>query len=199
MPRPFPKARHSIATWATLLLVAGVFSCSKPSGTAANSTPSAAPDTMPAAQITDGNALAFLMTANSAEIEDARLASTRSHAGAVKAFANMMSVQHQQVKGQIAATADSAQITPQDDAVSRALATASDSARESIRGLSGPAFDRAYMDHAIEAHQSLLDALDQRLIPGAGAAQVKQLLTSIRPAVASHLVEAKRVRATLGD
>jgi putative membrane protein len=47
--------------------------------------------------------------------------------------------------------------------------------------------------------QTVLDALDQTLIPGAQNAELKALLQGARPAFAAHLERAKQVKSTLGS
>ena len=70
--------------------------------------------------------------------------------------------------------------------------------RQQLDGLSGAAYDKAYMDHEVAYHQQVLDALDQQLIPGAQNAQLKDLLQKTRPAIAAHLDMAKQIRDQLG-
>jgi len=43
----------------------------------------------------------------------------------------------------------------------------------------------------------VLDAIDQALIPNAKNAQLKDLLTKTRPAIAAHLEHAKSLQASL--
>lgn len=63
--------------------------------------------------------------------------------------------------------------------------------------LSGPAFDKAYIDHEVAYHESVLDAMDKVLIPGAQNAQLKALLVKVRPAFVDHLNHAKMIQSSL--
>jgi putative membrane protein len=199
MPFPRPRVRHSAVACVLLLLVAGTVSCSKKNDDTSASTSVIASDSTAGARVTDGNAVAFMLVANSAEIEDAGVARTQATSRAVKAFAGMMASEHQKVKDRVSAVAESSSVVAAEDAVSRELAMAASAARDSLRAMHGAQFDRAYMDHAIVAHQGLLDALDQRLIPNSENSRIKELLSSVRPAVEHHLAEAKKVRAGLGS
>jgi putative membrane protein len=67
-----------------------------------------------------------------------------------------------------------------------------------LKTLNGADFDKAYIDHEVEYHQSVLDALDKTLIPGATNAELKALLEKTRPAFAAHLEHAKQVQGSLG-
>jgi putative membrane protein len=63
-----------------------------------------------------------------------------------------------------------------------------------LKTLTGPAFDRAYVEHEIAYHQQVLDALDKTLIPNATNAELKALLRQVRPAIAGHLAHARMVQ-----
>ena len=67
-----------------------------------------------------------------------------------------------------------------------------------LKKLSGSAFDRAYVDHEVAYHQSVLDALDATLIPSAQNPELKALLVKVRPAFAAHLDHAKKLQGELG-
>jgi len=64
-------------------------------------------------------------------------------------------------------------------------------------GLSGAAFDKAYIANEVAYHQQVLDAVDKVLIPSAKNDELKALLVKVRPAFVSHLEQAKRVQASL--
>ncbi len=63
--------------------------------------------------------------------------------------------------------------------------------------MKGAAFDRAYADHEVAYHQQVLDAIDKVLIPNAKNAELKDLITKVRPAIAAHLDHAKMVQSSL--
>jgi putative membrane protein len=46
-------------------------------------------------------------------------------------------------------------------------------------------------------HQAVLDALDTLLIPTTSNAELKQLLVSVRPAIAAHLAHAQMLQKSL--
>ena len=46
-------------------------------------------------------------------------------------------------------------------------------------------------------HQTVLDALDKTLIPSAKNAELKGLLSQVRPNIAAHLDHAKHLQATM--
>jgi putative membrane protein len=137
------------------------------------------------------------VTANSIDIDLGKLAQARSGNEAVKQFAFAMISDHTGVNQQAGALAARLGVTPKDNAVSQSLTTGAAEAKKGIEKLSGPAFDRAYMDREVAYHQAVLDALDGLLIPTTENAELKKLLTDVRPAIAAHLEHAKRIRGSL--
>ena len=50
----------------------------------------------------------------------------------------------------------------------------------------------------VDLHQAVLDQLDNRLIPAAQNAELKELLQSARPTISAHLDHAKELKTKLG-
>jgi len=138
------------------------------------------------------------VTANGIDSAAAKFALTRTHNDQVKAFANTMITDHTAVDQQAVALATRLHVTPADNAVSRSLKTGADQAHQNLLRLRGAAFDKAYMDREIAYHQAVLDAIDHVLIPTTENADLKKLLTDVRPAVAAHLAHARELRTSLG-
>jgi putative membrane protein len=46
-------------------------------------------------------------------------------------------------------------------------------------------------------HQAVLDAIDHVLIPTTDNADLKKLLTDVRPAIAAHLAHAQQLQSSL--
>ena len=151
-----------------------------------------------APNLSDAEVAHVAVTANAIDIEMAKFAQTRVHHADVRQFAATMIVDHSAVNAKAGALAARLGVTPLDNAVSRSLQEGATTARHALERLSGDAFDRAYLDREIGYHQAVLDALDQLLIPTTENAELKQLLTDVRPAIAAHLAHAKAIRATFG-
>jgi putative membrane protein len=64
--------------------------------------------------------------------------------------------------------------------------------------MSGAEFDRAYIANKVTYHQTVLDAIDNTLIPNAQNAELRALLEQTRPAVAAHLQHAQELQASVG-
>ena len=149
--------------------------------------------------LTDPEVAHVAVTANSIDIEAGKLALARTRNEAVREFATTMVTDHTAVNQQAAALAGRLKVTPRDNTVSQSLQTGAADARKTMDHLEGAAFDRAYMDREIAYHQAVLDAIDGLLIPTTENAELKQLLVDVRPAIASHLEHARRVRTSLGS
>jgi putative membrane protein len=63
--------------------------------------------------------------------------------------------------------------------------------------LSGPAFDKAYIEHEITYHQVVLNAIDKTLLPNASNSELKDLISKVRPAIEAHWQHAQQIRSTL--
>lgn len=161
-------------------------------GTPEGSTPS--PD---GAALTDPEIAHIAVTANTIDVELARLAQSRASDRAVREFARTMIADHTAVNEQAAELAGRLGVTPRSNPVSQQLRSGADDARATLEDLRGAAFDRAYMDREVGYHQAVLDALDRMLIPGADNADLRSLLEQVRPAIAAHLDRARSIRDDL--
>lgn len=158
-----------------------------------------APAPAPAPPMGDAEFAHIATTANSLDIDGGNLAKTKAQNAAVKAFANRMATEHTKSNEEATALAQSLGVTPADNATSQQLTSSHQTARAQLEALSGAAFDRAYIDHEVQFHQTVLDALDQQLIPGTQNQQLKDLLTKARAMVNSHLEQARNIQSTLAS
>jgi putative membrane protein len=152
----------------------------------------AAPD------LSDAEVADVVLTADNIDIDLARFAQTRSKNAEVLKFAGTMITDHSAVNAQAVALAKKLGVTPADNAVSQSLKAGAKTARAALEPLQGAAFDRAYIAREVAFHQAVLDALDTLLIPTTSNAELKQLLTSVRPAIAAHLEHARMLQKSLG-
>lgn len=171
-----------------LLLLAG---CSRFRQTAK------APEGPPVTPTTDGNITAMLLAANSTDISYAKLVPGRSLSPGIQDFAKRMIVDHSAVTTAVNELIARTKIQPEENNTSLDFRDESTTKRDLMRELDGRRFDSTYIANEIEYHTKLLKTLDDVLIPRARDAQLRQVLVSVRPAVASHLTHAERVQASL--
>jgi putative membrane protein len=158
-------------------------------------TPASAQSSAP--DLSDPEVAHVAVTANSIDIELAKLAQERTANHDMKQFATTMITDHSAVNAKAKALAGKLQVTPKDNAVSQSLLRGAAEARAKIEPLEGKAFDRAYIDREVAYHQAVLDELDKVLIPTTSNAQLRQLLVDVRPAIATHLEHAKQLQGQL--
>jgi putative membrane protein len=89
-------------------------------------------------------------------------------------------------------------IVPRDNTMSLDFRDESAAKRDTLRELTGAAFDSTYMANEVRYHTKLLGTIDSLLLPAAKNTDLRVLLTRVRPAVAAHLEHATRIQAGLG-
>ena len=148
-------------------------------------------------KLSDPEVAHVAVTANSIDVDLAKLARSRTGNPDVKQFANTMITDHSAVNSQATALATKLGVTPTDNQVSQSLLKGAAEARATIEPLKGKVFDQAYIDREVAYHQAVLDALDGLLIPTTSNAELKKLLVDVRPAIATHLEHAKHLQSEL--
>lgn len=158
-----------------------------------------APAAVASAQgVTDAQIAHIVVTANQIDIDAGKLAKTQSTNAEVKKFADTMVTDHTGVNKSATELVTKLKVTPEDNPTSQSLKKDADTNLKKLKGLSGAAFDKAYVDNEVAYHQAVIDALDKTLIPGAKNAELKALLVKVRPAFVSHLEHAKHLQSSLG-
>jgi putative membrane protein len=150
-----------------------------------------------AQEVNDAQIASIVVTANQVDIDAGKLATTQASDPEVKKFGQQMVTDHTGVNKQAVDLVTKLKLTPEDNPTSTSLKSGGDENLKNLKGLKGAAFDKAYVDHEVTYHQSVLDAMDKTLIPGAKNAELKALLEKVRPAFVAHLEHAKHIQASL--
>jgi putative membrane protein len=151
-----------------------------------------------AAEPTDPQIAAIVVTANKVDIDAGKLAVSKAKSPDVKTFAQLMVTDHSGVNKSATELVQKLHVTPESNPTSQSLQKGGDDNVAALKKLSGGAFDRAYVDHEVVYHQAVLDAVDTTLIPNAQNAELKALLVKVRPAFVAHLEHAKQLQSELG-
>ncbi|MGH8137605.1 MAG: DUF4142 domain-containing protein [Steroidobacteraceae bacterium] len=146
---------------------------------------------------TDPQIAAIVVTANQVDIDAGKLAKSVSHSAEIKKFAQRMITDHGGVNKSATELVHKLHVTPQSNATSQSLKEGGDQNLAALKKLKDGAFDRAYIDHEVDYHQTVIDALDKTLIPSAQNEELKALLVKVRPAFVDHLEHAKQLQASL--
>lgn len=163
-----------------------------PAETAA--TPPPAPAEAP---LTDPKIAKIIMTLNTGEIDQAKLALTKAKDLKVKKYAQTMVQHHTEANKNAEKILAKGSMTAEDDEVAMKLAADSKALLDSWKDLKGAEFDAAYMAAQVKQHQDALALFDAKLIPQAQNEDLKKELTAFRPKLEMHLKEAQDVQGKL--
>lgn len=146
--------------------------------------------------LNDAQIAAIVVAANSVDIDAGKLAEKQSTNKDVQAFARQMVTDHTAVNKQATDLVKKLNVTPQENATSKSLKEGGEANLAKLRKLQGKDFDKAYIDHEVTYHQTVLDAVDKTLIPNAKNAELKNTLVKARPVFVAHLEHAKQIQAS---
>jgi putative membrane protein len=149
------------------------------------------------AHLTGGQIAGAVTALNDAEIGAARLAAARGHTDAARQFAQLMIDDHTRANAQLAELARADTLSPAPSPLKEYVDHLGAQALSVLHAAPAAAFDSAYVGTQIGMHQAALSLLDSRLIPGAGRADLRGFLVSLRGGVDEHLQRAIVAAATL--
>ena len=146
-------------------------------------------------RVTDANIAAMVLALNNTDISYARLAPARAEREDIRKFAERMLTDHTGVNQLVTNLMTKLDLEAEDNVASLDMRDESAEKRDLMREMSGYRFDSTYIENEISYHRKFLAQIDNVLLPAARNAELKGLLTAVRPAVASHLAHAEQVRA----
>jgi putative membrane protein len=164
----------------------------QPQGNPAFVTPaSEAPASAPAANPQDRLFVLLVGQGGLAEVDLARLADGKTQNAAVKQFARRMLDEHSSANAQLVATARQAGLVPpaQPSADQQAM-------RTRLAGLSGAAFDEAYLRGQLVEHQKTAQLLEWEMGSGQQV-PLQRFAAATLPAVLDHLRHVQHLLTTL--
>lgn len=189
--------RHSsLALACAAALVAGCAKGEKaPDTTAMAMTP--APAATPAAPaLTDANIVAILDGANAADSATGSIAAAKGTHTEVKSFGRDMMRDHHALRVAGQDLAKKLNVTPEAPAGDNSAATAS-AWRDSLNAMPrGADWDKAYINHEVAYHESLLNTA-QTALGAAQNAELKALIEKAAPNVQAHLDHGKQIQSKL--
>lgn len=144
----------------------------------------------------DPTIVAIFDAANSADIETGALAATQAHDPRVREFGAMLARDHEQVRQLGRDLAKKLGVTPtppKDDAGAKAHAAA----MASLRAKTGAEFDRAFLQHEVAFHKSVIDAVNGTLLPAIRNEELRALVVKVAPAFQAHMLAAQNLEKKL--
>ena len=136
-------------------------------------------------------------TAGQIDIRYAHLALAMSDNEAVRDFANTMIRDHTAVNQAAGALIEELNVTPQDNALSRALVQGATEKRDELSALRGNAFDCAYAQNELGYHQVVNKTVEQDFIPNTTVAPLTDLLRDALVTFKQHEGHAEHMVAGL--
>lgn len=163
--------------------------------------PSAQPSSPPPAPapapdpLTDEQIAAITDAANTAEISEAKIAQGKSKDADVKRFAAMMISHHSQAQQKQAKL----KLKTADSGVATTLQTDAASTLNTLKTSTGRDFDKAYVSSQVDAHQKVLDTINDKLLPNVKNPELKAYLDEVKSRVEQHLKEARQLQHNLNS
>ena len=146
----------------------------------------------------DAQIAAIVVAANQVDIDAGKLAESKSASKEVKDFAQRMVTDHTGVNKSATELVTKLKVKPEENPTSTSLKKGGEENVKNLNGLSGAAFDKAYIGHEVAYHEQVLGAIDKTLVPSAKNEELKALIVKVRPAFVAHLDHAKMIQAKLG-
>lgn len=150
-------------------------------------------DEAKATPLSDEQIAAITDIANTSEIEQAKLARSKSKNADVLKFSAMMIAHHGEAKQKQAKL----KLTTAESAISSKLLADGNQTLSALKDSKGADFDKRYIDAQVEGHQKVLATIDSELIPNAKNPDLKAYLAEIKPKVEQHLQAAREAQQRL--
>ena len=194
---------------AALCAVALVAACSKGEKTAdstrstdssattsTSATTTSTPAAAPAPALTDPNIVAILDNANMADSAAGSVAATKGTSADVKSFGKDMMRDHHALRKAGQDLAKKLNVTPAMPAGDNSAAAAA-AWHDSLTTMpAGAAWDKAYINHEVAYHESVLQTA-QAALGAAQNAELKALIQKAAPNLQAHLDHAKSIQSKL--
>jgi putative membrane protein len=137
------------------------------------------------AKLDDPTIVAIFDAANTWDMETSAIGEKKGTTKEVRDLAKMFVHDHRDVRQQGRNLAKKLGVTPTPP---KDFAMAKDhvAAMKKLEGLSGKAFDKAYLENEVAFHKAVISAMNTTLLPALKNAEVKTLVTTVAPAFKAH-------------
>jgi putative membrane protein len=145
-----------------------------------------------APKLDDPTIVAIFDAANTWDIETGQIAEKKGSNKEVRDFGAMLARDHKMVRQQGRDLAKKLNVTPTPPK-DFAMAKDHEAAVKKLNGLSGKEFDRAFLQHEVDYHKAVLDAVTTTLLPALQNQEVRDLVTKVAPAFTAHMQAAQNL------
>ena len=150
-----------------------------------------------ATKLDDATIFAIFDETNTTDVWAGRIAVKKAHSEDVRELGKMVATDHegvQQAWRDLAKKLGIIPAPPESDTRAEKLAKMV----ALLQSKSGAEFDKVYLQHEMEFHQSVIDAIKGTLLPAINNEQFRALVTEALPAFEMHLAHTKMVAKKLG-
>lgn len=148
--------------------------------------------------LNDATIVAIFDNANSADIETGTLGGQRGYSSEVRQFGAMLARDHQMVRQQGRELARKLDLTPTPPSGDQSAQDRA-AAMQRLSSLSGPEFDRAFLQHEVELHETAIAAIENTLLPAIANEDLRALVVKVVPAFKAHLEMARTLGKQLAS
>lgn len=141
----------------------------------------------------DPTIVAIFDAANSWDIETGRIAAKKGASKKVRDFGKMLVHDHTVVRQQGRDLAAKLKVTPTPPGKDFALYQAHLKALRELKHAKGAEFDRVFLQHEVDYHKAVLDAVKGTLLPATQNEELKKLETTVAPAFEGHMMAAQKL------
>jgi putative membrane protein len=141
--------------------------------------------------IDDAAIIGIFDAANGWDVSTGGLAATKATRQDVKDFGKMLSTVHTSVQKQGRDLATKLGVTPTPVAKDFALLLDYNATMKKLNGLSGAAFDKAFLEHEVAYHKAVIDAVTNTFLPAIKNAELKKFVEGVAPAFKQHMDQAQ--------
>lgn len=145
-----------------------------------------------AAKLDDPTIVAIFDAANTWDIQTGQIAVKRGSNKDVRDFGAMLARDHKMVRQQGRDLAKKLGVTPTPPK-DFAMAKDHEAAVKKLNSLSGKDFDKAFLQHEVDFHKAVIDAVTTTLLPSLQNQEVKDLVTKVAPAFTAHMQAAQNL------
>jgi len=146
--------------------------------------------------LTDANIFAFLDGANAADSSAGSIAATKGTSAEVRSFGRDMMRDHHALRVAGQDLAKKLAVTPEAPAGDNSAAAAA-AWNDSLNAMPrGAAWDKAYIDHEVTAHEQVLNTA-QTALGATQNADLKALIQKAAPNIQAHLDHAKQIQSKM--
>lgn len=144
----------------------------------------------------DPTIVAIYDAANTYDIATGALGAKRATTAAIRDYATMLVTVHTSARQQGRDLAKKLGVTPTPPKVNP-LAADHFAAMKKLKGLSGKAFDKAFLENEVAYHKAVIAAIQTTLAPAIQNAELKALVATVSPVFVQHQLAAEQLLAKM--